>query len=259
MSADDPEIIPPGTRLPDVRGDRATVSARQEQSLPRPEGVISSALTGFQARWQARAYQQIAENIRAQKDALDAETARRDSTIKLFRKTGELLDIKDILALDKAERAAERAAKYERLDDDQDERAHQRRLTALRRQREIEEANAKVVQAKRGTFIEKEGLENEKRVKQINTEMFKNRVASEGMEAERVWLLLRREIDGIKSPQQKANEGSLEHLAEMRSSLMQRAQEAAAQGDASKAEQYTHLAAELDALVLAAVRGEGQK
>jgi hypothetical protein len=116
-----------------------------------------------------------------------------------------------------------------------------------------------VVQAKRGTFIEKEGLENEKRVKQINTEMFKNRVATEGMEAERLWLLLRREIDGIKSPQQKANEGSLEQLAEMRSSLVQRAQEAAAQGDASKAERYAHLAAELDELVIAAMRGEGQK
>jgi hypothetical protein len=102
-------------------------------------------------------------------------------------------------------------------------------------------------------------LENEKRVKQINAEMFKNRAASEGMEAEKVWLLLRREIDGAKSPQQKAGEGSLEHLAEMRASLLQRAQEAAAQGDASKAERYANLAAELDELVIAAMRGEGQK
>jgi hypothetical protein len=51
----------------------------------------------------------------------------------------------------------------------------------------------------------------------------------------------------------------LEQLAEMRSSLVQRAQEAAAQGDASKAERYAHLAAELDELVTAAMRGEGQK
>jgi hypothetical protein len=259
MSNDEPEIIPPGKQPLVKREESRSVSTGSDDTVPQPRGVLASALTGFHARIQARAYQQIAENIRAQKDALDAETARRDSTIKLFRKTGELLDIKDILALDKAERAAERVAKYERLDDDQDERAHQRRLTALRRQREIEEANAKVVQAKRGTFIEKEGLENEKRVKQINAEMFKNRVASEGMEAERVWLLLRREIDGIKSPQPKAGEGSLEQLAEMRSSLVQRAQEAAAQGDASKAERYAHLADELDELVIAAMRGEGQK
>jgi hypothetical protein len=244
MSADDPEIIPPGTRLPDVRGDRGTVPARREQPLPHPVGVISSALTGFQARWQARAYHEIAENIRAQKEALDAETARRDSAMKLLRKTGELYDINEILALDKAERAAERAAKYagltakyEELDDGQDERAHQRRLTALRRQREIEEANAKVVQAKRGTFIEKQGL----------------------MDAEKAWLLLRRELDGMKSPQQKAGEGNLEELVEMRESLVQCAQEAAAQRDASKAERYTLLAAELDELVIAAMRGEGQK
>jgi hypothetical protein len=33
MSADDPEVIPPGTRLPDVRGDRGALPARQEQPL----------------------------------------------------------------------------------------------------------------------------------------------------------------------------------------------------------------------------------
>jgi hypothetical protein len=245
MSDDEPEMLPPTKHsVPAKREESRSAPTPYEDTVPQPTSVLVTALTGFQARWQARTYQEIAKNIRAQKDALDAETSRRDSTIKLLRKTGELHDIKDILALDRAERAAERAAKYagltgkyEELDDDQDERAHQRRLAALRRQREIEEANAKLAQAQRGTFIEKQGL----------------------MDAEKAWLLLRRELDGMKSPQQKAGEGNLEQLLEMRASLVQCAQEAAAQRDASKAERYTLLAAELDKSVIAAMRGEGQK
>jgi hypothetical protein len=132
MSKEEPEIIPPSKHsVPAKREENRSVPTPYEDTLPQSTSVLVTALTGLQARWQARAYQEIAENIRAQKDALDAETARRDSTIKLLRKTGELHDIKDILALDKAERAAERAAKYadltakyEKLDDDQDERAH---------------------------------------------------------------------------------------------------------------------------------------
>jgi hypothetical protein len=266
MSTDEPEILPPVKRmLPAERGDDRSVPA-VDDGLPLPTGVIAYALSGFQAQWQARAYRDIAANIRAQKDVLDAETARRESTITLLRKTGELRDIKDTLALDKAQRAAERAAhyagltaRYEQIEDDQDERAHQRELTALRRQREIEEANAQIVEAKRGTFNAKQGLENQKHLKQLNMEIWQKRAAAEQMDAEKIWLLLRKENDGIKTPQKKAADGSLEHLVEIRASLEDRAQEAAASGDASKAERYAHLASELDALVLAAMRGDGQK
>jgi hypothetical protein len=110
MSNDEPEIIPPTKHALVKREESGSVSTGYDDTVPQPRGVVATALTGFHARIQARAYREIAENIRAQKDALDAETARRDSTIKLLRKTGELYDIKDILALDKAERAAERAA-----------------------------------------------------------------------------------------------------------------------------------------------------
>jgi len=115
------------------------------------------------------------------------------------------------------------------------------------------------VEAKRGTFNASQGLENQERLKQLNMEMWEKRAGTEKMDAEKIWLLLRREVDGMKNPQQKAADGSLEQLAEMRASLMQRAQEAAANGDASKADQYERLAAELDDLVVAALRGQTQK
>jgi hypothetical protein len=267
MKDDEPEIFPPGKRLvPVKREESRTVPAAYNDSMLQPRGVIETALTGFQAQWQARAYRNIAENIRAQTDALDAETARRDSAMKLIRKTGELHDIKDILALDKAERAAERAAKYasltaqyDKIDDDHDERAHKRKLTELRRQREIEEATAKLVEAKRGTFNATQGLENQERIKQLKMEMWENRAAIGQGDAEKMWTLLKREVEAMNAPQQKSGEGSLEQLAEMRASLVQRAQEAAAQGHASKAERYAHLAAELDELVIAAMRGRPQE
>jgi hypothetical protein len=89
--------------------------------------------------------------------------------------------------------------------------------------------------------------------------MWENRAAIGQGDVEKMRTLRRREVEAMNAPQQKAVDGSLEHLAEMRSSLVQRAQEAAAQGDASKAERYAHLATELDDLVIAAMRGEGQK
>lgn len=262
--SDEPEILPPGRRsLPAKREERGSVPAEHDDTVAQSAGVVVSALTGFGARVQARAYRDIAENIRAQKDALDAEVARRDSSIKLLRKTGELLDIKEILKLDKAERAAERAeqyagltAKYDNIDDTHDERAHQRRLTQLRRQREIEEANTGLVEAKRATFGATEGLESQERLKQLNLEMWEKRAATEQLDAEKIWLLLKREVDGMKSPQQKTADGSLGHLAEMREGLVKQAQEAAASGDASKAEKYERLAAELDEMVVTALRGQ---
>jgi hypothetical protein len=216
-------------------------------------------LTGFQARMQGRAYPEIAKNIRAQTDALDAETARRESALKLRRTIHKLEELDGILALDRAEREDERESAYDSIEQKRAERAHKRKLDELQRQREIEEANASLVEAKRGTFNATQGLENQQRIKQLNLEMWEKRAATEKMDAEKIWMLLRREVEGIAAPREKAADGSLEQLAETRASLMQRAQEAAASGDASKAEQFARLAAELDELVIAAMRGEGQR
>jgi hypothetical protein len=254
--SDDPEIIPPARGgVPATRQEAASVPASRSSPIAEPTGVVSSLLTGFQARMQGRAYLDIANNIRAQTEALDAETARRESALKLRRTIHKLEELDDILAEDRAERADARETTYDKIERQRAERAHQRKLDELRRQRELEEASGQLIEAKRGTFNATQGLENQQRIKQLNLEMWEKSAATEHMNAEKVWLLLRREVERMAAPQQKPVEGSLEHLAEMRASLEQRAQEAAAQGDASKAERYEHLAAELDALVLAAMRG----
>jgi hypothetical protein len=81
---DDPEIIPPARRgLPATRQEHTP--APPQSPIAEPTGVVSSMLTGFHAKMQGRAYAEIAKNIRAQTEALDAETQRRESALKLRR------------------------------------------------------------------------------------------------------------------------------------------------------------------------------
>jgi hypothetical protein len=97
-------------------------------------------ITGFRARSQARAYRDIADNIRAQTEALDAETARRESTKKLIRKAGELEELPQILELDSEVRANERAETRLQM-------KHQSSLRTEQREEELAEARRKKLQA----------------------------------------------------------------------------------------------------------------
>jgi hypothetical protein len=246
-----------------IRRNEGPVS--QDSALPRPDGLVSSWLTAFGARVQAEAFKEIAANVRAQKDVIDAERDRRKSALKLLRTTHKLEEAPDILALDRAERKAERTvkyaeftAKYEQIEDDREERAHQRELAKRRRQRELEEADRDIIEARRQTFTSKQGFENQERLKELNLEMWQKRKASDQMDAEKVWTLLNRELEGMKKPE-KVEEGTLEDLVELRTRLLQLAQEAAASGDASGAEKYAQLAAELDEKAVAAMRGGSTK
>jgi hypothetical protein len=257
--SDDPEVIPPNKSSVPIRRSEGPVS--QDSALPRPDGLVSSWLTAFGARVQAEAFKEIAANVRAQKDVIDAERDRRKSALKLLRTTHKLEEAPDILALDRAERKAERTvkyaeftAKYEQMEDDRDERAHQRELAKRRRQRELEEADREIIEARRQTFTSKQGFENQERLKELNLEMWQKRKASEQMDAEKIWTLLNRELENLQKPE-KAEEGTLQHLAETRATLQQQANEAAASGDASQAEKYEQLAHTLDEMVVAAMRG----
>jgi len=251
MTDDDGEIIPPHKGLLATRTEKAP-SPVSDVRRTDTGGVVRTALTGWQARAQGRALESIAKRIRSETDLIKAQGELADEYETTARKVNRLRHLPDNIALDdekwKGEREEERA-----------EITHRKEMNRRRREREIEEANAKLVEAKRGTFNASQGLENQERLKQLNMEVWEKRAGTEKMDAEKIWLLLRREVDSMKSPQQKPADGSLEQLAEMRASLMQRAQEAAASGDAGKADQYERLAAELDELVVAALRGQTQK
>jgi hypothetical protein len=265
--SNDPEIMPPSKRGLPARRDQTSAVSRTDTGLPRPGGVVSSWLTGFGAKLQAETYKEIAANIRAQKDVLDAENDRRESALTLLRTTHKLEEAPDILALDRAERRTARAAKYaeltakyEQIDYDRDERKHQAELTKLRRERELQEARQSVVEANRGVFNAEQGLENQQRLKQLNLEMWEKLTATEQLDAVKTWMLASREIDEMKQPaQRKAEEGPFEQLAEMRATLNQQAQEATARGDAILGEKYEQLGTQLDELLVAALRTQTKK
>jgi hypothetical protein len=260
--SDDAEIIPP-KKSGAIASRERMLPARSDGGLRGPTGVVSSWLTAFGAKVQAEAYKEIAANIRAQKEALDAEHDRRKSALKLLRATGELEEAPDILALDRAARKAERtekyaelSARYEQIDDEREERAHQRELRKRQRQRELEEANRDIVEAQRQTFASTEGFEKQERLKKLNLEIWETRKATKQMDAELVWTKLHQELEGTKSPEKPENgeEGTLVDLAELRIALSTLSHEAAASGDASGAQKYAQLAKDLDEQAVAAMR-----
>src|SRR5215213_3831211 len=108
--SNDTEILPPARR-PSAPAKRDDLSG-----VPAPKSVL---LTGLQARLQTRAHREIAANIRAQTTVLEAESERRASALKLLRKTQELHEAPEILALDHAERQHERAERYRDMEADQ--------------------------------------------------------------------------------------------------------------------------------------------
>jgi hypothetical protein len=153
--SDDEEVIPPDRGALPANREQTNTSLVSVQSTSRPDGPVSSLITGFRARSQARAYRDIADNIRAQTEALDAETARRESTKKLIRKAGELEELPQILELDSEVRANERAEA--RL-----EMKHQSSLRTEQREEELAEARRKKLQAQNYEHYVKE-------TKEINT------------------------------------------------------------------------------------------
>jgi hypothetical protein len=138
--SDDPEVTPPDKPSLPASRHPASTGLTSVQTTSRVDGPVSSLITGLRARSQARAYRDIADSIRAQTEALDAETARRESTIKLIRKASEVEELPETLALDSERRAHERT----------EERAEMKHVSLLRaeqREEELAEARRKKLQA----------------------------------------------------------------------------------------------------------------
>jgi hypothetical protein len=182
--SEDPEIIPPGSSsMPARRDEQSLTPARYAELVPQPTGLVSSALTRFQAELQARAYGAMADAIKAQAAVLDALTQRSKSQLTLLREVENLREVPDIIALDKAERQAQRIARYDELDEAREERQHQAELARRRRQAELAEADARIADARRDKFNAEQGLENQERLKEQNLELWQTRQAALGLEA----------------------------------------------------------------------------
>jgi hypothetical protein len=250
MSDDDQELIPPQRKgLPATRDERPAALARYE-NVVRGTGAAASMITGFLAKTRARAYRDIADSIRAQTEIVDAHTGLRASTMKLLSTTGELEDYDKTLAIEQAERQGDRLARYEKLDADRDRRnyerdegEHQRELAERRRQREIEDAEAEIVEARRKKFTAEQGFENQQRLKNRNLKIFATRAEAEHLNAEVKAAKVRRELGGGEPKKQNARDAI---RAKAEESLI----EALADGNDEEADRWQRV---LDAL------GEGEE
>jgi hypothetical protein len=187
--------------VPVKRAQSAPVPAAPDTPAQISTSPLASVMTGFQARLQTRALTEVAENIRARTEVQDAETARRESALKLVRTVHKLGETPEILALDRAEREAERAAKYaelsgtyEQLNENRDERAHQAELRRLAREAEIEQAKKQIVEAQRETFTAKQGYDNQKQLKRLNLRIWRRRREGVNLNLEAETEQLRQEI-----------------------------------------------------------------
>jgi hypothetical protein len=198
MSDDNPPKQHP---VPVKRAQSTPVPAAPDTSTQLSTSPLASAMTGFQARLQTRALTEVAANIRARTEVQDAETARRESALKLVRTVHKLGETPEILALDRAEREAERAAKYaelsggyEQLNENRDERSHQAELRRLAREAEIEQAKKQIVEARRETFTAKQGYDNQKQLKKLNLRIWRRRRQGVDLNLEAETEQLRQEI-----------------------------------------------------------------
>jgi hypothetical protein len=201
MSEDQPDTRSSRPPLPAKRDDRGNVPAVPDTEAQLSTSPIASAMTGFQARLQTRALNEVAANIRARTEVQDAETTRRESALKLLRTVHKLEEAPEIVALDRAERQAERAAKYaqlsgsyEQLDENRDEHAHQAELRRLAREAEIERARKQIVEAQRETFTAKLGFDNQKQLKKLNLRIWRKRREGVQLDVEATTAQLREEL-----------------------------------------------------------------
>jgi len=148
----------------------------QDNPLPQSTGIVGSLITGFQARLRGRAYREIAGDFRAQAEALDANTQRHESALKLRRTIHKLEELPDILADDRAEREASRKASDEGRSEEQVERAHRRDLAAKRRKQEQ-------IEADRGVFNADQGLGKLQSVRTFKEELWSADAYSKRTEA----------------------------------------------------------------------------
>jgi hypothetical protein len=253
MSNDDDKKLP----VPRSSGGTPSVFAPQPRHTG---GLIETALTHFGAKLKTRAHDQLADLNRAKADELRAYGEMVEAYKDTAKVVASLDDLHDEITLESADRAAQRGAAYAKLEYDRDEREHGAERAKLRREREVQQDRRALEDASRDLFNAKQGLEKQQRLAQVNSEIWEKRKETERMDAEKVRLLLSREIQGLSNPEpRKAGDGTLEQLRELRDALVKRAVELSADGDASHAEKYERLVNEVDELLIEAVRGRRQE
>jgi hypothetical protein len=180
---DEDEILPPSRGLP-APARRTARAPIGEARRVDTGGVLLSAVTGWQARAQARAIAEITERTRNETALLKAQTELANAYETTALKVNRLRKLPQILELDDAKFRAEQEAGYEAVAEGRAEREQQLVLTDQRRFREIAEAEAVVIEARRRKFTIAQGYENQQRLKKQNLDTWKMRAAALRLDAE---------------------------------------------------------------------------
>jgi hypothetical protein len=185
-----------GEILPLERMPGRAVATQGVERMPgrNPDGVVDAAVTRFVAGLRRKANEALAGDARARADYFDAVGGVAKSYIGMNRALREVNELEEILALDREERAFNR--EQERLDID-----HRKRLAEQRRKQELTEAE-------RGAFTSEQGLENQKRLKELNLDIWQKRKQVEALDAEAVAAKLR----GAEEPEQRKKRTLVEKL-----------------------------------------------
>lgn len=131
-------------------------------------GIIDTWVTRWQAKRKTAAHNELAALNRAKRDELDAYGQMAESYMRTARTVHQLDELPEILALDRAQRQADRVAQYARIEYEADERQHQKEHTERRRKRELIDDDHAVYNAQRK-------LDYRQRLKQQEEELWTTR------------------------------------------------------------------------------------
>ena len=148
MSKNDVEIIPP-SRLPAQQSNGAGHELSYSVARENPGGIISSALTRWEANRHARVFDALATRTRAEADYFDAQTGAIDSYIKRARVYHRLAELPETLATDRARRQADRGEELREIQ-------HQRELADHRRMTELAHVQSVLVDAQQALRAQRE-------------------------------------------------------------------------------------------------------
>jgi hypothetical protein len=236
---DDVEIIPPRRGLPAKRPEN-TPAQIGEVRRTTTGGAVNSMLTRWRADHESRALGSVAKRNRSEADVIKSYGEIADSFENTSRKVNRLRKLPEILAMDDAKFNAEQEGEYHAIDDERGERKHKGEVDKRRRQREIAEEEAKIVEAQRQKFTIEQGFENQQRLKDRNLRIFATRAETGHLNAEVKASKVRGELRGGEKPVEKPNSRD-EIRARAEESLIQ----AFADGNDAEADRWQRV---LDAL-----------
>jgi len=196
----DGEIFPPSGVAQRTPGTVHTQSTIDRMPAASPGDIVSSTVTSFVANLRRRANSSLAADAHARADYYDAVGRVAKSYIGMNQALGEVNELDQILSLDRAERKASREEREAEI-------GHRKKVAEQRRNQEL-------IEAKRGTFNAAQGFENQKRLKELNLEIWEKRKEAEHLDASAIADHLRGEVGRDSKKEERELQSELQAQTE---------------------------------------------